>query len=187
MSNLFEICNTLLNDLYVLQRNPLKDQRGYLERLFCSATLKSVVGDKNIKQINHTLTIKKGTVRGLHFQYPPFSETKLVSCIKGEIFDIAVDLRYNSPTFLHWHAELLSEYNHKTLVIPEGFGHGFQTLSNNCEIIYLHTMPYMPEAEGGLNIQDSYIAIKLPLAIEEQSIRDQQLPMVSPLFKGIKL
>ena len=88
-------------------------------------------------------------MRGLHFQYPPHAETKLVSCLRGEVFDVAVDLRRDSPTFLRWHAEILSSDNHRTLLIPEGFAHGFQTLTEDCELLYLHTAAWQPGAEGG--------------------------------------
>ena len=101
------------------------------------------------------MTASRGTVRGMHFQHPPHAETKFVSCLRGEVFDVAVDLRNGSPTFLHWHAEILSADNHRTLVIPEGFAHGFQTLSDDCEMLYFHTAAYNPEAEGGLNVHGS--------------------------------
>ena len=167
MSSCFEILNTPLQRLKLIQRNPIGDHRGYLERMFCTEELQSLIPGRGIVQINHTLTARRGTVRGLHFQYPPHAETKIVSCLRGEVFDVAVDLRQGSPTFLHWHAEILSAANHKTLVIPEGFAHGFQTLTEDCELLYFHTAAYHPDAEGGLNAQDPRLDIRWPEAVME--------------------
>jgi dTDP-4-dehydrorhamnose 3,5-epimerase len=127
MSNRFDILDAPLPGLKVVRRRPIGDGGGYLERLFCSNELRAVIADKAIVQVNRTLTAKRGTVRGMHFQYPPHTEIKLVSCLHGEVFDAAVDLRQGSRTFLQWHGEVLSAGNHKTLVISEGFAHGFQT------------------------------------------------------------
>ena len=187
MSSRFQILDTPLAGLRVLQRNPIGDNRGFLERLFCSDELQMLAPFKHIAQINHTLTGLVGTVRGMHFQHPPHAEIKFVSCLRGEVFDVAVDLRHNSPTFLHWHAELLSASNHKTLVIPEGFAHGFQTLTENCEMLYFHTHPYQPEAEGGLNPQDPRLNIQWPLAIAAISDRDAAHSLLHESFTGIVL
>ena len=112
MIDLFDIHDMPIQDLRLLQRKPVADSRGYLERIFCADTLKSLIPGKNIAQVNHTLTSKRGTVRGMHFQHPPHAETKFISCLTGEVFDVAVDLRRGSPTFLLWHAEILSADNH---------------------------------------------------------------------------
>lgn len=188
MTKRFNITTTLLDGLYILDRNILGDHRGYLERLFCQEELNTIFLEKKIVQINHTLTKKKGTIRGLHFQYPPYAEGKLISCLQGEIFDVAVDLRRNSPTFLHFHSEILSATNHRSLFIPEGFAHGFQTLTENCEMMYFHTESYQVDAEGGLNALDPYLAINWPLAVTEQSVRDQQHGMINhKTFQGLTL
>jgi dTDP-4-dehydrorhamnose 3,5-epimerase len=123
-------------------------------------------------------------VRGLHFQYPPCEETKVVSCMQGSIFDVAVDIRRSSPTFLHWHAEVLSSDNMKSLLIPEGFAHGFQTLSEDCILIYLHTASYAPEAEGGMNVKDPRLSISWPLQISGLSDRDSNCPYIDDSFEG---
>lgn len=185
MSARFDILDTPIQGLSLLQRKPIGDDRGYLERMFCSEELQSLIPEKNIIQINHTLTAKRGTVRGMHFQHPPHAEIKFVSCLRGEVFDVAVDLRRGSATFLHWHAEILSADNHKTLVIPEGFAHGFQTLTKDCEMLYLHTTAYRAEAEGGLNARDPRLAIQWLLPIAEQSARDSAHPLVSEDFSGV--
>jgi dTDP-4-dehydrorhamnose 3,5-epimerase len=187
MSTRFNILVTPIAGLHVLQRKPIGDSRGYLERLFCAEELQASIPGKHIAQINHTLTATCGTVRGLHFQHPPHAETKFVSCLRGEVFDVAVDLRHNSPTFLRWHAERLSPNNHKTLVIPEGFAHGFQTLTDDCEMLYLHTVAYQPGAEGGLNAQDLKLAIQWPLPVVGLSARDAAHPFLNNAFSGVVL
>ena len=183
----FAIEKTPIDGLHVFQRKPIGDERGYLERMFCGDELKSIIGQRSIVQINHTLTEKAGTVRGMHFQHPPHAEMKLVSCLRGEVFDVAVDLRKGSPTFLHWHAEVLTEANHKTFMIPEGFAHGFQTLTDDCELLYLHTAAYAPDAESGLNALDPRLAIAWPMPIAERSARDKQHAMLTSEFSGLSL
>jgi dTDP-4-dehydrorhamnose 3,5-epimerase len=182
----FSIQSTPLAGLCLLQRHPIGDERGYLERLFCFQELQSIIEQRAILQINHSLTAKAGTLRGLHFQHPPHAEMKLVSCLCGEVFDVAVDLRQGSPTFLHWHAEHLSADNHRTLAIPEGFAHGFQTLTADCELLYLHTAAYQPTAEGGLDALDPALAIHWPLPISDRSARDQaHAPITAALTTGL--
>lgn len=185
MSERFDILDTPLPGLRILQRKPLRDARGYLERLYCTQELGSVLSGRAIVQINHTLTVRRGTVRGMHYQQPPHAETKFVSCCRGEVFDVAVDLRRDSPTFLRWHAETLSEGNHRTLLIPEGFAHGFQTLTDNCEMLYFHTAAYAPEAERGLNPRDPGLALTWPLPIADMSERDAAQPPLAAGFRGI--
>ncbi|MDB5822781.1 MAG: dTDP-4-dehydrorhamnose 3,5-epimerase [Herminiimonas sp.] len=185
MSNRFDVLPTPISGLTLLRRKPIGDNRGYLERMFCLDEFAGLTAAKNIVQINHTLTEKKGAVRGMHFQHAPYAETKYVSCLRGEVFDVAVDLRKDSATFLHWHAEILSAENHKTLVIPEGFAHGFQTLTENCEMLYLHTVAHRADAEGALNAKDVRLNIKWPLPIAEQSARDAGHAFISDFFSGV--
>ena len=183
----FDIIDTPINGLKVIQRKFLTDERGFLSRLFCQYEFKLIGVFKVISQINHALTKKKGAIRGLHYQLPPFAETKLVSCIRGEIFDVAVDLRKDSPTYLYYQAEILSEKNQKSFLIPEGFAHGFQALTNDCELIYLHTAPYNKKHERGLNCFDKKIDIPWPLDITEISERDRAHLMIQDTFEGIVL
>jgi len=185
MTQRFDITETPLPGLRLLRRKPLGDARGYLERLFCSSELAEVIEGAAIAQINHTYTHVRGTVRGLHFQYPPHAEIKLVTCLRGEVFDVAVDLRRGSPTFLAWHAVRLSGRNHLTLVIPRGFAHGFQTLAEDCEMIYLHSAAYQPAAEGGLNPRDPRLAIDWPADIVQLSDRDASHPLIDESFEGV--
>lgn len=183
----FTLINTPMRGLTLMQRHPIGDQRGFLERLFCRDELAESLGGRAIAQINHTLTVTMGTVRGLHFQYPPHAETKLVTCLKGEVFDVAVDVRRGSPTLLCWHAEILSATNHQTLLIPEGFAHGFQTLTGACELLYLHTAAYCGDAEGAINAVDPRLGIAWPLGISERSDRDQAHPYLEESFVGIAI
>ncbi len=185
MTARFDIIETPLQGLKIIQRKPLGDSRGYLERLFCQADCADLLNGKTISQINHTLTSTTGTIRGMHFQLPPFSETKFVQCLKGDVYDVAVDVRADSPTFLRWYAEILSAANHKTFLIPEGFAHGFQTLTEDCEMLYFHTSPFNSNADAALNALDPMLAIQWPLPVTEQSTRDKEHSMITSDFQGV--
>jgi dTDP-4-dehydrorhamnose 3,5-epimerase len=183
----FSFTTTELPGLIIVQRQIQEDQRGFLSRLFCADEFLEGTGmDRPIAQINQTLTRKSGTVRGLHFQHQPHAEIKLVSCIHGVIFDVAIDLRRNSPTFLRWHGEELSAANRRSLLIPKGFAHGFQALTDNCELVYLHTASFHPESEGALNYADSKLDIAWPLKVTEVSERDRSHPLIGPDYQGIE-
>lgn len=186
-SGRFVFSATPLSGLSVIQRKPIEDDRGGFCRLYCAEEFREAGSPKPIAQINHTFTRKMGAVRGLHFQHPPHAEVKIVSCLKGEVFDVAVDLRKGSPTFLRWHGEVLSATNHRGLVIPEGFAHGFQTLVDECELIYLHSESYHPQAEGGLSVSDPRLRIVWPLPMTEISGRDRAHSFVDSRFEGIQL
>ncbi len=176
-----------LAGLKLIERQRLGDDRGFLSRLFCLDELAVAGWQKPIVQINHTYTSQSGTIRGLHYQNPPHAEMKLVSCIRGEVWDVAVDLRSNSPTFMQWHAQTLSESNGRSLLIPEGFAHGFQTLIDGCELLYMHTQAYSPEAEAALRFNEERLAITWPSPISEISARDLAHPPLNLKFNGIKL
>jgi dTDP-4-dehydrorhamnose 3,5-epimerase len=181
----FQVEKTPLRGLMRVQRQFTGDNRGTFSRLFCADSLSAINFTAPVVQINITLTHAIGAIRGLHFQYPPHAEDKYVSCLHGEIFDVAVDLRAGSPTFLHWHSEILSSENARSLLIPKGFAHGFQTLSNDCELLYLHTAAYSAGAESALNVCDPRLAIDWPLPFSELSDRDRQHPLLSDHFTGI--
>jgi len=181
----FEFQDGDLPGLKITRRKPIEDARGFLVRLFCADAFSAVGFAPAISQINLTLTKRCGTVRGLHFQRPPHAEIKLVSCLRGSIFDVAVDLREGSPTFLQWQGVVLSEANQTGLLIPEGFAHGFQALEADCELLYLHSAPHHPEAEGGLHPLDPTLAIAWPLDVADLSDRDRSRPMLLPSFKGL--
>jgi len=181
----FTLTHTPLAGLILVERQRAQDARGFFSRFFCADELAEVGFRLPIAQINHTFTARKGAVRGLHFQQPPHAEDKFISCLRGEIFDVAVDLRRNSPTFLQWHAEVLSAGNTRSLLVPQGFAHGFQTLSDDCELIYLHSRPYAAAAEAALNLRDPRLAIDWPLPFADLSERDANHPFLTSEFTGI--
>lgn len=183
--NRFTITDLPLAGLKLIERNILVDNRGFLSRLFCADELASAGWPKPISQINHTYTAKRGTVRGLHFQHPPHTEMKLVSCTRGRVWDVAVDLRAGSQTVLCWHAEELSADNRRALLIPEGFAHGFQALTGDVELVYCHSAAFHDAAKGGLNPRDSSLAIRWPLEISVLSDVDSHFPMIDPDFSGL--
>lgn len=183
----FSVEDTPLAGLKRIARQRLGDARGHLARLFCAQELREAGWTKPIAQVNHTYTALAGTARGLHFQRPPHAEMKLVSCLAGEVFDVAVDLRKGSPTFLNWHGEVLSGENGHALLIPEGFAHGFVTLSDHVSMLYCHSDFYAPDAEAGLNLEDPRLGIAWPRAIVSMSQRDENHPMIDPEFEGISL
>ena len=183
----FNVKATVLAGLSVATRMPIGDSRGYLERMYCAEEMEALLGGRSLMQVNRTYTANVGTVRGMHYQLPPHAETKLVSCLHGEVYDVAVDLRRDSPTFLQWHAERLSAENKRTMVIPEGFAHGLQALTNDCELLYFHTSEFVPSAEGGLDALDVSLGIDWPLPVAERSLRDEQHPPLNEHFQGVPL
>lgn len=182
-----QLCATALAGVHVVQRQHLGDERGFLARLFCRDELQAAGWDGPIAQINHTATRQRGTVRGLHFQHPPHAEMKLVSCLRGEVWDVAVDLRAGSPTFLHWHAEVLSAQNGRALLIPPGCAHGFQTLCDDVEMLYCHSQAHAPAAEDGLAAREPRLALPWPLPVAQLSARDQAWPPLPANYGGIHL
>ncbi|MBP8285363.1 MAG: dTDP-4-dehydrorhamnose 3,5-epimerase family protein [Rhodoferax sp.] len=187
MSAQLSIHPTPLVGLSVVRRHAQADARGSFTRLFCSETLSAAGWPGAVVQVNHSLSRQLGTVRGLHFQRPPHQEWKLVTCVQGLVWDVAVDVRTHSPTYLKWHAETLSADNGLAMLIPAGFAHGFQTLSNNVELVYCHSHAYYPAAEGGLNPNDPTAAVQWPLPVSQWSERDRQLLTVDQGFAGVEL
>lgn len=182
----FTVEDTNLSGLRVVIRQRIGDSRGFLSRMFCAVDLEPAGWLTPVAQINHTRTSLAGAVRGMHFQNPPHAEMKLVSCVRGEVWDVAVDLRENSPTFLQWYGRVLSEENLAAMLVPQGFAHGFQTLSANCELVYLHTAPYVPSAEAGIRFDDPRLGIRWPRPVTEVSPRDQTHPLIDARFSGIR-
>lgn len=182
-----EFEKTDLDGVLVVSQNVLKDVRGFFNRLYCRNTFSEYGCNKDIVQINHTLTNLSGTVRGLHFQYPPFAETKIVKCIRGRVYDYIVDVRKNSESFLQHIIVELSEANQQMVIIPEGFAHGFQTMEANTEMLYFHTNYYSNEHEGGVNFADPRLRIGLQLPVAEISERDKNLPFINNSFTGVTL
>ncbi len=185
--NRFAVTDLPLAGLKLVERHPLGDSRGFLARLFCADDLAKAGWTLPIAQINHTCTTNRGAVRGMHLQRPPHSEMKLVSCVQGEVWDVAVDVRAGSKTFLTWHAEYLSAENGHAMLIPEGFAHGFQATTDNAQLLYCHSAVYNADAEMALNARDPFLKIDWPLEIGEMSDRDRNHPMLTPQFAGISL
>ncbi len=176
---------TKLMGSYVIDPQVRSDERGWFMRTYCKNEFAEIGHDKEWVQMNHSFTAEKATVRGMHFQHPPFEEIKLVRCVAGSVYDVIIDLRKESPTFLQWEGIELSAQNKKMLYIPIGFAHGFQTLQNDCELIYHHSQFYTPGVEGGIRYNDSMVAIQWPLLITNISSRDNDHPLLDDNFKGI--
>ncbi len=182
-----KIKQTTLKDAFSIDPEPFEDNRGSFSRVFCQRELKHILHNNNIVQINHSITKQKNAIRGMHFQFPPKAEIKIVKCMRGSVFDVIIDLRKGSPTFLKWHGETLTFENMKILYIPEGFAHGFQTLEENSELLYFHTEFYSPEHEGGVRYNDLSVNISWPLDVIDISEKDRNYPLLSQDFEGILL
>jgi dTDP-4-dehydrorhamnose 3,5-epimerase len=178
---------TLLMGSYVIEPEPFNDERGWFARTYCKNEFQQIDHNEEWVQINHSFTLKKGTIRGMHFQYPPFTEIKMLRCIAGAVYDVIVDIRKGSATFLQWFGIELSAENKKMLYIPGGFAHGFQTLTENAELIYHHSSFYEPGHEGGLKYDDPELNIQWPLIVTEISARDNNHPFITNDFTGIIL
>jgi dTDP-4-dehydrorhamnose 3,5-epimerase len=163
------------------------DERGWFARTFCKDEFNKIGFNGDWVQLNHSFTNEKNTIRGLHYQLPPFAEIKLVKCIAGIVFDVIVDIRKNSPTFLKWFGTELSAENKKMIYIPEGFAHGFQSLTDNCELIYHHSQFYKQGFEEGIKYDDPMIDIQWPNAVTNISKRDEEHPYLSENFEGINI
>lgn len=174
-----------LAGLHVVTTAPQGDARGRLTRVFCAQAFAAMRPGLRFVQVNLSRTALRGTVRGMHFQRAPALEAKLIRCVRGCVFDVAVDLRPASPTYLQWHGVELSEDNEHELFIPEGFAHGFQTLTDDVELLYQHTAPYAPASEGGVRHDDPCLAIAWPLAVTTLSERDRGHPLIDDRFSGI--
>ncbi|MCY1415354.1 dTDP-4-dehydrorhamnose 3,5-epimerase [compost metagenome] len=174
-----------LRGLFSLQHKRHEDARGQFSRLFCEGSLGALGTPFHVRQINHSCTRGEGSVRGLHYQQGDVPEAKLITCLRGEVWDVAVDLRPDSPTFLHWHAEHLRAGDGRSLLVPAGFAHGFQVLSDDAELLYLHSADYAPGKEGGLSVHDPRLAIAWPLPVKNLSARDAAHPGLDQHFAGV--
>ena len=170
-----------LRGAYIIDMEPREDTRGQFARSFCREEFGKYGLKTAVAQCNISRNRKKGTLRGMHYQVPPMAEAKLVQCTRGAIYDVIVDLRKDSTTFTSWTAAELSEENSRMLYVPEGFAHGFQTLADNSEILYLMFESYSPEHARGARWDDPAIGIRWPLPNPILSERDQSFPL---LMKG---
>ncbi|WP_426441696.1 dTDP-4-dehydrorhamnose 3,5-epimerase [Bradyrhizobium genosp. P] len=181
-----KLVQTEIAGVWIAETDVLSDHRGSFQRLFCANEERSFFGARRIVQINHSVTRTVGAIRGLHFQKPPMAEMKIVRCLRGQVFDVAVDLRGNSPTFLKWTAIELAPHNRRSFVIPEGCAHGFQVLEENSELLYLHTASYSLADEGAVRFDDPTIGIAWPLPVRDLSARDSSHPLLDANYKGIE-
>jgi len=181
------IRETEIKGLFIIEPTPFQDHRGIFARTFCKNEFKSIEFEKEFVQFNHSINKFKGTLRGLHFQRPPYAETKYVRCVEGSIFDVAVDIRKGSPTYLQYFGIELSAQNLLGLLIPEGFAHGFQTLEDNTSVMYHTTNFYSPNFESGLRYNDSLINIAWKLPPVNLSEKDKSQPIIDNDFVAIEV
>lgn len=163
-----------------------EDDRGWFARLFCQEELFSLNNGRQIQQVNSSFTKKRGTVRGLHFQMPPYAEDKVVRCLSGRVFDVMVDLRKGSSTFAQYHPIILDSLKMNMVYIPRGFAHGFQTLEDDCQMLYLHTEFYAAEYDRGFRYDSSSLNIEWPLEVQDLSDRDKNLMALDLTFEGLE-
>lgn len=180
-----EFVATPIPGVFEIKLSPFKDERGVFSRIFCPEELQQIGFQKNILQVNHSINHSKGTIRGLHFQNPPVAEIKIIRCLKGKVFDVIVDIRHNSPSFLKWFALELSPEKYNMIYIPEGCAHGFQALEDNSELLYMHTELYHPEKEGALHFSDPLLSIQWPLPAVHVSHKDKNYSLLNESFLGI--
>jgi dTDP-4-dehydrorhamnose 3,5-epimerase len=185
MDRVEEVRTTPLDGLIVIDRRPFEDDRGMLDRLFDFDFIGSLSPGFRPMQVNHTVTRHSATVRGMHYQLPPYEDTKIVTCLRGRVFDVAVDVRFDSPTFLSWHGEFLEPGNNRSHLIPVGFAHGFQALEGDCELLYVHGASYRPEAEAGIRPDDPVLGIEWPKRPTQMSTRDAAHPLLADDWTGI--
>jgi len=183
----FTINETSISGLFLVYNDQLNDHRGSFSRIFCKKEISSVLEERDIVQINHSYTKAVGAIRGLHYQLPPYTEIKFVRCLKGKIWDVIVDLRSESPTFLEHHAQELEPSRNQMLVIPEGCAHGYQVLHADSELLYLHTEYYSSEYERGVRYNDPLLKISWPLPPVDISERDLNHSLIDIDFGGIKV
>jgi len=182
-----ELSRTPINGVFELVGQPFVDARGAFLNAFRAqeeAFMRSW-GDRGIAQVNLSRSEAIGTIRGLHLQAPPHSEAKLVRCLKGRVWDVAVDLRRDSATYCQWQAIELSSDQANALLVPEGCAHGFQVLEPGSELLYLHSGAWVPEAETGVRWDDPQLAIAWPLSPTELSKRDCALPLLPVTLNSV--
>ncbi len=182
-----KITATPIQGVYLVETTPFRDERGIFYRAFCDRELGFLLQGETIRQVNVSQTEAVGTIRGLHFQYPPHAEIKLIRCLRGRVWDVIVDLRRDSPTFLKWYQVDLSDDNAYMIVVPKGCAHGFQTLELSSELLYLHTACYANKYEGGIHYKEPKLSIPWPLEVTHISPRDASHPFLSEDFQGIAL
>lgn len=177
-----ELIETHIKGVFLIKPRVLQDERGLFFRTFCKKEFAEIGFYADFVQFNHSFNLKKGTIRGLHFQLPPYQETKLIRCIQGKVKDVAVDIRKDSPTFLQHVAIELSAENGYSILIPEGCAHGFQTLADESALIYHHTQYYTPQADAGIRYDDPKLNIEWTLPPVNVSEKDKKYALITEGF-----
>jgi len=172
--------NTTIQDAYLIKPEKRVDERGFFARLYCIKELQDKKVAFNIAQVNTSFCKFKGTLRGLHFQKAPYSEAKLLRCTQGSVFDVIIDLRSDSSTYLNWYGVELSEDNDWMIFVPKGCAHGFLSLKDDTMVTYMVDAPYHPAAEGGIRFNDPYFKIDWPISVSNISEKDQNIPNFIP-------
>jgi dTDP-4-dehydrorhamnose 3,5-epimerase len=178
---------TSLPGAYVLEQTALRDQRGYFARVFCAREFAEHGLCSRFAQTNFSLSLRRGIIRGLHYQVPPSAEVKLFRCVRGAVQDVMVDLRQGSPTFLRWHAEVLTEDNLKLVYVPAGVAHGFQALEDGSSVIYQSSTYYSPVHERGVRYNDPLLGIEWQVPQAVVSPKDLAWPELESSFTGVAL
>jgi dTDP-4-dehydrorhamnose 3,5-epimerase len=176
-----------LTGAFTIDVQPFQDSRGFFTRTFCEREFGEHNLVQHFVQANHSGTNGKAVIRGMHFQFPPHAETKLVKCVQGAIFDVIIDVRAASPTFLKWYGVELSAANRRMMYVPVGFAHGFQSLTDYSEITYMVSDFYNRESEGGVRYDDEKVKIDWPLPVSLVSEKDKAIPLIGSGFKGVIL
>jgi dTDP-4-dehydrorhamnose 3,5-epimerase len=184
-----KIVDRFFEEAFVLEAEPVEDQRGSFTRLYCENELREITGSRPVVQINHAHTHTKGVVRGLHFQRLPKKETKIIRCIRGSLFNVIVDLRAGSPTFLQWQSHVLSQDNKRLIYIPYGFAHGSQILENDTELIMFHTDFYSKAHEAGIRYNEPLVGVNWPLPVNETELseKDRVCGYLDKNYQGIDI
>jgi len=185
MGKRFNFTRKNRNSSHQIKRKKIIDSRGFFERIYCRKEFFTLLKNKNIKQINRAYTIKKATLRGMHYQTGGSLEDKIVTCIKGKVFDVIVDIRKNSKNFLKWYGTTLDSQSNFSNFVPYGFAHGYQTLTDECEIIYFHTDYYYKQSSKIISCFDPKIGVQWPLKTRLISIKDKEKTFINNSFEGI--
>jgi dTDP-4-dehydrorhamnose 3,5-epimerase len=167
---------TSLRGAWLIELQPARDERGFFARTFCVHEFSIHGLETSFPQHSISVTPRRGTLRGMHFQRKPHAEVKLIRCIKGKIWDVIIDLRPDSPTFCSWQSFELSAENRRQLYIPKGFAHGFQTLTDDVDVSYLISEMHVPEATNGVRHDDPAFQVEWPLAVTMISDKDRSWP-----------
>jgi len=174
-----KVFDTTLQDAKLIETNVFGDHRGFFTESYSKETFKEAGITQEFIQDNHSLSVEPGVLRGLHFQLPPKAQTKLIRATTGVIYDVIVDLRKGSPSYLQWEGFILSEYNHRQLLVPKGFAHGFVTLTPNCHVQYKVDEGYSKEHDSGIAFNDETFDVKWPVSLKDAILSEKDKHLVS--------